>query len=452
MPKLTDSAIKAAKCPPGKDRIELADSSCPGLYLRVTKNGAKTFAFKYWSPILAKTVTLALGQYDDITLTDAKRKVGDHRKEIARDEDPRARKRAERRKAANAEELSFDQLADQYIEQYAKPNKDSWKNDQHYLKRPRAAWGRLPAATVTDDMAAELLDEVAETAPVSANRTQSVLHKMFSWAKQPGRKLVQTNPLADLDRRGGKEQSRDRVLTDDEVRTLWWGLDHPDLPADREVALALKTILTTMVRPYQAALMECAELIGIDGDDAQYSMPRHRVKKRREVIVPLSDLAVEVIKDAISDDDQTVVFPSKFSDGDVPIARASLSQALAGKKNGKKVGDKTEDRTGIRVFLGLEHFTAHDLRRTAATIARRAGAPRPDVKALLDHVNGDVTDVYDKYDMLPEKRAVVNLLASELRRILGDRPAYGTMRIRTSDHVSSSRRVGGPRAKDGPLC
>lgn len=423
MPKLTDSAIKAAKCPPAKDRIELADSSCPGLYLRVTKNGVKTFAFKYWSPILSKTVTLNLGQYDDISLTEAKRKVGDHRRDIARDEDPRAKKRLERKKAARAEELSFDQLADQYIEEYAKPNKDSWKNDQHYLKRARTAWGRLPAAAVTDDMAAELLDEIAESAPVTANRTQSVLHKLFSWAKQPGRKLVQTNPLADLDRRGGKEQSRDRVLTDDEVRTLWWGLDHPDLPAEREVALALKTILTTMVRPYQAALMERSELIGIDGDDAQYCMPRQRVKKRREVIVPLSDLAAKVIKEAISDDEQTAVFPSKFSDGDVAIARASLSQALAGKKNGKKVGEKTENRTGIREFLGLEHFTAHDLRRTAATIARRAGAPRPDVKALLDHVNGDVTEVYDKYDMLKEKRQVVNLLASELRRIVGERPA-----------------------------
>jgi integrase len=432
MPKLTDSAIKAAKCPPAKDRIELADSSCPGLYLRVTKKGVKTFAFKYWSPILSKTVTLNLGQYDDISLTDAKRKVGDHRKDIARDEDPRAKKRLERKKAARAEDLSFDQLADQYLEEYAKPNKDSWKNDQHYLKRARSAWGRLPAAAVTDDMSAELLDEIAEIAPVSANRTQSVLHKMFSWAKQPGRKLVETNPLADLDRRGGKERSRDRVLTDDEIKTLWWGLDHPDLPADREVALALKTILTTMVRPYQAALMERAELIGIDGHDAQYSMPRNRVKKRREVVVPLSDLAVDVIKEALHHDDQTVVFPSKFSDGDVSIARASLSQALAGKKNGKKVGDKTEDRTGIREFLGLDHFTAHDLRRTAATIARRAGAPRPDVKALLDHVNGDVTDVYDRYDMLHEKRLVVNLLASELRRIVGDRPTIASTSDRTA--------------------
>jgi integrase len=168
-------------------------------------------------------------------------------------------------------------------------------------------------------------------------------------------------------------------------------------------------------------------------------MPPGRVKKDRAVIVPLSELAESVIKEAlepkhrgrighnnppepIEGKGQTVVFPSKFSGGDVSIARASLSQALTGKKNGKKSSDKTEDRVGIREFLGMQHFTAHDLRRTAATIARRAGAPRPDVTALLDHVNGDVTAVYDKYDMLPEKRAVVNLLASELRRIVGDRP------------------------------
>ena len=70
----------------------------------------------------------------------------------------------------------------------------------------------------------------------------------------------------------------------------------------------------------------------------------------------------------------------------------------------------------------MAHFTAQDLRRTAATIARRAGAPRPDVKALLDHLQGDVTDVYDKYDMLPEKRRVVDILAAELRRIIDSSP------------------------------
>ncbi|WP_409188492.1 hypothetical protein [Bradyrhizobium sp. RDM4] len=57
---------------------------------------------------------------------------------------------------------------------------------------------------------------------------------------------------------------------------------------------------------------------------------------------------------------------------------------------------------------------------------------RPDVKALLDHVNGDVTEVYDKYDMLKEKRQVVELLASELRRIIGGAPTQLAERRRAA--------------------
>jgi integrase len=263
------------------------------------------------------------------------------------------------------------------------------------------------------------LDTIAETAPVSANRTQSVLHKMFKWGKQPGRKYVPSNPLADLERRGGKERKRDRVLGDEEIRTLWWGLDRDGVPAERYVCLAIRMILTTMIRPYQAAGAQISELTDLGTASALYDMPPGRVKKDRAVIVPLSDLACTIIDEAIEDKKQKVLFPSKFDDtGSTSIARASISQALNGKKNGTKRNGKPEDRMGIREFLGMEHFTAHDLRRTAATIARRAGAPRPDVKALLDHVNGDVTEVYDKYDMLPEKRRAVDILADELRRII----------------------------------
>lgn len=171
-----------------------------------------------------------------------------------------ARRAGAPREFARAEKLTFDQLADKYIAEYAiggptgikaveawrktgkwpavaKPNKSSWKNDV----------GALPANSITEDDAADLLDEIAKTAPVGANRTQSILHTLFQWAKQPGtkaRKLVTSNPIADLSQRGGKEKKRDRVLTDDEIKTLWWGLDREDLPADRQTALALKFILT----------------------------------------------------------------------------------------------------------------------------------------------------------------------------------------------------------------
>jgi integrase len=109
-------------------------------------------------------------------------------------------------------------------------------------------------------------------------------------------------------------------------------------------------------------------------------MPPGRVKKDRAVIVPLSDLACTNIDEAIQDKAQKVLFPSKLDEtGSTSIARASINQALNRKKSGKKVNGKTGDRVGSE-FLGMAHFTAHDLRRTAATIARRAGAPRPDVR------------------------------------------------------------------------
>jgi hypothetical protein len=218
---------------------------------------------------------------------------------------------------------------------------------------------------------------------VSANRTQSILHKMFKWGMQPGRKYVPSNPLAGLERRGGKEKKRDRVLSDDEIRTLWWGLDRDGMPAERHVCVAIRMILTTMVRPYQAAGAQICELADLGTDSALYDMPPGRVKKDRAVIVPLSDLACTIIDEAIQDKAQKVLFPSKFDEtGSTSIARASISQALNRKKNGKKVNGTTEDRIGIREFLGMAHFTAHDLRRTAATIgrrstARRQGAARP---------------------------------------------------------------------------
>ena len=170
MPKLTDSSIKAAKCPPDKDRLELSDAACQGLILRVTKAGSKTFSFKYWSP-LGKTVAAHAWLSTRISeLAAAESRWPSHRKTIAVDEDPRRLQR-EKRKAAREQELSFDKFADRYIDEYAKPSKKSWKNDVGYLKPLRKEWGRLPAASITDDDVADLLDLIAENAPVSASRT-----------------------------------------------------------------------------------------------------------------------------------------------------------------------------------------------------------------------------------------------------------------------------------------
>lgn len=406
---LTDKFIRSAKADKGQ-RIEETDTLARGLMFRVTETGAKSFAFKYKLPGTRQVITLTIGPVDAIGLAEARELAGGYRQLLIKGEDPRQHSKREIKRRDEKQAIQFSAVADQYIEEYAKPRKDSWKNDQLYLKRVKEWFDGVPIHRITDDDLAECLDDIAETAPVSANRTQSVLHTLWKWAKQPGRKYVQINPLADMHRRGGKETRRDRVLTDAEIRTLWHGLDHPEIPCTRPVALALKLVLSTMVRPGQAAGALIKGLQGLSGDDPQWQLETESVKKRREVIVPLNPLAVSVIKQAMADPYQIVLFPARRGENE-EMARHSLSKALNDRPS--------EDRIGIRTFLKMEHFTPHDLRRTAATISRRAGAPRPDVKAMLDHINGDVTAVYDKYDMIKEKWDVARILGDELTRIIG---------------------------------
>jgi integrase len=409
------------------------DEKLPGFGVRVRPSGAKSFIVLYragtgrTAPTKRFTIAAVGKMAPDQARNQAKILLG----AIAAGSDPAAEKRANR---PRRDRIKFDELAQLYLDEYAKPRKSSWKNDEGYLKRARDKWKRRIASEITDDDVAELIEEIGASAPVSANRTQSILHTLFSWAKEPGRKYVPSNPVTDM-RRRYQEKARERVLTDAEIKKLWWGLGDPCLPASRPVALALKFVLATMVRPGQSAGALISELTGRDGADPQYHIPKNRVKKYRDVIVPLNDIAVSVVEEAIVLENQLAVFTSwslrrtqdeSLNDNQKPEqknAPAPLTRnALAAALNGRPAKGKVPKRVGIREFLGMQHFTPHDLRRTAATIARRGGARREDVKALLDHLEGDVTATYDKYDMLAEKRAVAAILADELNKIIGLKP------------------------------
>ena len=274
-------------------------------------------------------VRLTLGSYPDLSLASARTIADQHRNAIANGGDPRDARKAEIAKAiaeARGEGLTFDRVAEQYLEQYAKPFKISWRNDESYLRRPRDRWRKMPIGAITDDDVARLLNDIAAEAPVSANRTQSVLHKLFVWAKEPGRKYVTINPLADMSRRA-KETPKEPVLDDFEIRTLWHGLDDPKLPAERSVALALKLILLTAARPGMVAAMTGDELRGLDSKTPEWHLPGSRMKNGKAFIVPLSKEAVAIIKEAMPDQDAAVVFRSRFHHR-ASIARHTLSQSL----------------------------------------------------------------------------------------------------------------------------
>jgi integrase len=360
---LTDTMIKSSPAEGGK-RLQIGDARCQGLELRVTEAGSKSFSFQYRSRRDGRVVRLTLGSYPDLSLADARIKADRYRHLIAEGGDPRDQKRAEATKA-KGQGMMFDEVAGLYLEQYAKPCKASWRNDESYLRRPRAKWKRMPIGAITDDDISGLLDEIAAVAPVSANRTQSVLHMLFRWAREPGRKYVEHNPVADMPRRT-KEKPKERVLDHAEIKKVWRALDGGSI--EHSIALALKLILLTAARPGMVAGMIAGELHGLDGKKPEWHLPGSRMKNGKPFIVPLSPQAVAVIREARPGPDEPVIFPSRFHRR-ASIARHSLSQAVI-------EGD----------HLGVENWTPHDLRRTARDACSSAWrATRPRAGALSPH-------------------------------------------------------------------
>jgi integrase len=161
------------------------------------------------------------------------------------------------------------------------------------------------------------------------------------------------------------------------------------------------------------------ELFDLDGDHPRFDVPAKRVKKRRVIQQPLSDLAVEIIKEALTSDDQAFVFESPVYKGQ-PIHRAALGTALRGRPD--------KGMPGICELLGLKKFTAHDLRRSSATLAGELGFSEAAIAKCLDHAvtrdDGEkinrVTGIYNQSKRMQQKRAVLDGVATELRRIIGE--------------------------------
>src|SRR4029077_2312144 len=125
------------------------------------------------------------------------------------------------------------------------------------------------------------------------------------------------------------------VLSEEEIRIFWHELDRDDLYLDRRTRLRLQLELDTMRWSVEVLAANRDELFDLDGDNPRFDVPLKRVKKRRVIQQPLSDLAVEIIKEPLSSDKQQFVCASPL--GDTPMNRKVMATALRGTKSKGKV-------------------------------------------------------------------------------------------------------------------
>lgn len=418
-------------------RVKFYDRKCPGLYVSITTAGVATFSFKFTDRQTGKQRTGWLGLYNPETFTveDARSKVyglkgmgGDAMAETFRDRKERQAKRGKTVGELIEERILWMQTPVRKADGEMRPRLESWENTASHLRRfVGSKLGRKIAADVTRGDIQALSDDIVagrhggKPSVSNARHMRKAASGMFRWALR--REYITANPCSDLEPLD-PEHPRTRVLTEDEIRIFWHGLDRDDLMTswDRRTRLALKLELATMLRSAELLGAHRNELIDLDGEQPRLDVPLKRVKKRRMIQQPLSSLAVEIVKESLKGNNKDFVFASPLDNK--PMHRKAMADALRGDKRKGKV------RTpGICALLGLRPFTPHDLRRTAATLAGDLGFDDAWIAKCLDHAASKKGEqivptvtgkVYNHSKRMKEKRAVLDGLAAELRRIIAE--------------------------------
>jgi len=274
-----------------------------------------------------------------------------------------------------------------------------------------------------------LVEPIADRgSPIMANRTLAVVRRMLNFGMR--RDWLEGNPAALIDK-PGRERSRDRVLTDDEIRRLWRLLsrqptteerpapgrtrargtaDDPICPVAPAMAAAIKMRLLTAQRGGEVIKMRWQDL---DLKTGWWTIPAEDSKNGQAHRVPLVSEAITLLKARQKERERR-----QSDDESSREDRAESEYVFVG--SGASVRDRAK-KAAARIAGVLKiDFRGHDLRRTAATKMAEAGVPRHHISAVLNHVEGGAraTRVYDRYSYDNEKRAALKIWARRLHTIL----------------------------------
>lgn len=414
-PLVTVASVSAAKAVDGK-RTEYPDSKVPGLALRVTPTGAKSWTLRYRNTE-GKQCRLSLGPFPAVGLSKAREEATKAVGLVAGGNDPAGERKATRAAAKSRKAETVGDLIEAYLEAAERgrhrPNGRPKRSgtmglDRYYFaKHIRPRLGGVAVAELTRAEVQRFLDDVGAKAPSTARHCRAVVRQAYNFAIRA--ELAKGNPAA-LTSLPAPSQ-RDRVLTEAELRTVWRGAD-PTTAA----GLAIRLAMLTLQRGAEVTGMHSREL---DRASRTWTLPGTRTKNHRTHVVPISGEAIAVIDAAYSLTGTAAeawtgpAFPSRKGAKGASLRRDSLSKACR----------------RLCHALGVADATPHDFRRTGSTAitSERIGLPRFIVSRVLNQISDTggaaaVTAVYDRNEYLADKRRALDAWAALLLEIVEERP------------------------------
>ncbi len=389
---LSDVMIRNKK-PPGK-QVKLYDSD--GLFLLVTPQGGKYFRFKYRFD--RKEKTLALGTYPEISLTDARQRRDEARKQVAHGIDPGAVKKAQKQ-AVTSETETFEVIAREWHTKFI----HTWTTG-HAVKllsaMTRDLFPWLGTRPIKELKAPELLATLRRIESrgtlETAHRMRGLLGQIFRYAVATGR--AERDPAADL--RGALPQPNEKhhaAITDPkEAAPLLRAAE--GYQGSFVVKCAMRLAPMLFVRPGELRQAEWTEF---DLDDAVWNIPASKMKMKEPHLVPLSNQAIEIFKELQPlTGTSRFVFPSARSFAR-PMSNNAILAALR------------------RMGFSKDEMTGHGFRAMARTILDEVLQVRPDfIEHQLAHAVRDPNGrAYNRTAHLVERRKMMQQWSDYLDKL-----------------------------------
>jgi integrase len=384
--KLDAKTVAALELGGATDVIHF-DDSLPGFGYRL-RAGAGGKVHRSWIAQYrraGRTRRLLLGSAAVLTAEQARTQAKKALAKVALGEDPQADKTARR----DRDQHTLRALVDEYLAlKQTEVRPATFTNIAMYLRRgpyfkPLQA---MPVDTITRrDVAARLVAITRDHGSIVGARAHSALSAFYVWAMGNG--LAEANPVADTIKPKDSEP-RSRVLSDSELAAIWRAC------GDDAYGKVIKLLTLLCARRGEVGGMRWSEL---DLDRATWTIPAQRTKNKREHVLPLMPLALEIIASVPRRVSRDQLFGSRSAEGLRHWhAKADLDRRLGG---------------------AVGPWRLHDLRRSAATRMADLGVQPHVIEAVLNHQSGTkrgVAGIYNRSSYDREVKAALALWADHV--------------------------------------
>lgn len=375
---LTNTQIKQAK--PKEKEYSLNDGQ--GLALRIKPTGSKLWIFNYYQPFTKKRKNMGLGIYPDVSLASARQKRNEARQLVSDDIDPLDHREQQHDIQKLALGNTLEHIAKQWIDV-----KRSTVSEDHANK----TWtslelhifpnlGKYPIDKLTAKKVIEQLSPIAAKGSLETiKRLCQRLNEIMVFSVNTG--LLEHNPLSGI----GKafktpEKQHLATIKPEELPALMQTINRASIK--RVTRHLIEWQLHTLTRPSEAAGARWDE---IDIENAIWTIPAERMKKRREHSIPLTAQALDILEQIkpISGH-RDFVFPSDRNPRN-HINSQTANMAL------KRMGYENK-------------LVAHGLRALGSTILNEHGFDYDLVEAALAHVDkNEVRAAYNRADYIKRR-------------------------------------------------